>query len=67
MIPCIMAGCDAVGADLAGCDEELVELEVIVAEGARDGSASGEIFADEWLHDFGFEAVLLIHYIVWDV
>jgi hypothetical protein len=33
----VVAGGDAVGADLAGGDEELVELEVVVAEGAGDG------------------------------
>jgi hypothetical protein len=36
----VVAGGDAVGADLAGREEELVELEVIVAEGARDGGAA---------------------------
>jgi hypothetical protein len=67
MITCIMPGGDAVGADLTGGDKELVELEVIVAEGAGDGGAAGEIFADEGLHYFGFEAGLLVHHIVRDV
>ena len=62
-----MAGGDAVGADLAGGDEELVELEVVVAEGAGDGGASGEVLGDEGLDDFGFEAVLLVDDVVGDV
>jgi hypothetical protein len=41
MIARVMAGGDALGADLAGGEEELVELEVVVAEGARDGGAAG--------------------------
>ena len=67
MIPRIVPGGDAVGADLAGGDEELVELEVVVAEGAGDGGAAGEVFADEGLDDFGFEAVLLVDDVVGDV
>jgi hypothetical protein len=43
----VVAGGDAVGADLAGGDEELVELEVVVAEGAGDGGAAGEVLGYE--------------------
>ena len=67
MIAGVVAGGDAVGADLAGGDEELVELEVVVAEGAGDGGAAGEVLADEGLDDFGFEAVLLVDDVVGDV
>ena len=63
----VVAGGDAVGADLSGGDEELIELEVVIAEGAGDGRAAGEVLADEGLYDFGFEAVLLIDDIVRDV
>ena len=63
----VVAGGDAVGADLAGGDEELVELEVVVAEGAGDGGAAGEVLGDEGLDDFGFEAVLLVDDVVGDV
>lgn len=62
-----MPGGDTVGADLAGGDEELVELEVVVAESAGDGSAAGEVFADEGLDDLGFEAVLLVDDVVGDI
>jgi hypothetical protein len=63
----VMAGGDAVCPDLAGGCEELIELEVVVAEGAGDGGASGEVFRDEGLDDFGFEAVLLVDEVVGDV
>ena len=63
----VVAGGDAVGADLAGGDEELVELEVVVAEGAGDGRASGEVLGDEGPDDLGFEAVLLVDEVVGDV
>ena len=56
----VVACGDAVGADLAGGDEELVELEVVVAEGAGDGSAAGEVLADEGLNDFCLESLLLV-------
>jgi hypothetical protein len=67
VVACVVAGGDTVGADLAGGDEELVELEVVVAEGAGDGGSSGEIFADEGLDDLGFEAVLLVDDVIRDV
>ena len=63
----VVAGGDAVGADLAGGGEELVELEVVVAEGAGDGRAAGEVLADEGLDDVGFEALLLVDEVVGDV
>ncbi len=43
----VVAGGDVGCADLAGGDEELVELEVVIAEGARDGGASVEVVVDE--------------------
>ena len=67
MITCIMPGGDAVCANLPSGDKELVELEVVVAKGAGDGCAAGEVLADEGLDDFCFEAGLLIHHIVRDV
>lgn len=64
MVASVVAGGDALGADLAGGEEELIELEMVVAEGARDGGAAGEVFADEGANDFFFEACLSIHQIV---
>jgi hypothetical protein len=63
----VVTGGDAVSADLSSGDEELVELEVVVAECAGDGSASSEVLGDEGTDNFGFETGLLIHHIVWDV
>ena len=54
----VVAGGDAVRADLAGSDEELVELEVVVAEGAGNGSAAGKVLGDEGADDFFFKPVL---------
>ncbi len=57
----VVAGGDALGADLAGGEEELIELEVVVAEGAGDGGAAGEVLGYEGLDDLSFEAILSIH------
>ena len=46
--------------------EELVELEVVVAEGAGDGGAAGEVLGDEGADDLGLEAVLLVDEVVGD-
>jgi len=62
----VVAGGDALGADLAGGEEELIELEMVVAEGAGDGGAAGEVFADEGADDFGFETVLGVDEVVGD-
>ena len=43
----VVAGGDLGGADLAGGEEELVEFEVVVAEGAGDGGAAGEVLGDK--------------------
>ena len=62
-----MAGSDAVGADLARGDEQLIELEMVVAERAGDGRASGEILLDEGADDVALEALLLVDDVVRDV
>jgi len=45
----------------------LIELDVIVAEGARDGGAAGEVIGDEGLDDVGLETGLLVDEVVRDV
>ncbi len=40
---------------------------MVVAEGAGDGGASGEVLGDEGLDDLGLEAVLLVDDVVGDV
>lgn len=62
----VVAGGDSLGTDLAGGEEELIELEVIVAEGAGDGGSAGEVLADEGANDFFFEAVLRVDEVVGD-
>ncbi len=63
----VVSGGDALGADLTGGGEEGVELEVVVAKGARDGGATCEVLGDEGLDDLVFEAVLLVDDVVGDV
>ncbi len=63
----VVAGGDTLGADLAGGEEELIELEVVVAEGAGDGGAAGEVFADEGADYLFLEAVLGVDEVVGNV
>ena len=56
----VVAGGDALGADLARGDEELIELYVIVADGAGDGRAACEIIGDEGADDGVLEFALEI-------
>src|ERR1700722_390924 len=57
----VVAGGNALGANLARSDEELIELHVIVAHGARDGRAAFEIIRDEGTDDVELELALEIH------
>jgi hypothetical protein len=45
----VVAGGDVAGAEAVGHLEELVELDVVVAERAGDGRAAGEVLVDEGL------------------
>ena len=62
----VVAGGDAGGADLACGEQELIELEVVVAERARNGGAAGEILGDEGADDVLLEALLLVDEVVGD-
>jgi len=55
---CVVTGGDGFGAGLRGHVEELVKLDEVVAERARDGSAAGDVVLDEGLDDLLFEALL---------
>ena len=57
----VVAGGDAFCADLARGDEELIELHVIVAQGARDGRAAFEIIRDEGADHVALEFALEVH------
>ena len=62
----VVPGGDAAGADGARGLEQLVELEVVVAERARDRRASGEVLADEGPHNVLLEALFLVDDVVGD-
>jgi hypothetical protein len=56
-----MSGGNALGADLPRGDEQLIELHVVVAHGARNGRAAFEVIIDERLNHGQFEFALEIH------
>ena len=60
----IVAGGDAAGADALRGLEELVELEVVVAERAGNGRAPGKVLGDKGPDDVGFKALLLVDDVV---
>ena len=62
----VVAGGNLVGSDLAGDDEKLIELEVIVAEAAGDGRASREILFDKGANDIALEALFVVDDVVGD-
>src|ERR1700722_6042754 len=64
--PRVMPRRQRVRADLLRDDQELIKLQVVVAETARDGGASGQILFDERLHHITLEAVFVINHVVRD-
>ena len=59
-----MPGGQQVRADLASHDQQLIKLEVVVAQAARDGRASGEVVLHEGSHDLALEALLVVDDVV---
>ena len=62
--PGVVAGRQAVGADLARGHEQRIELHVVVAHRARNRRAAREIFLDKRLHHGFLESLLVIHNVV---
>ena len=60
MIPRIVAGSNAVCTNLAGRQQELIELQMIVAKGTGDWGAAGKVLGNKGTHDLFFEAVLSV-------
>ena len=63
----IVAGGDFCGTYLPGSQQELIELEVIVAERTGDRSPAGQILADKGLDDISLETILLVDQVIRDV
>src|SRR5581483_7164788 len=60
----IVTGRQHVGADLACGNQKLIELQVIVAETARNRRTSGEILVHERTNHVALEALLMVHDVV---
>ena len=53
-----------VSADLARGEQQLVKLQMVVAQAARDGRASGKIFVDERTHHVALKALLMVDHVI---
>ena len=62
--PSVVAGGQRIGANLLGDDQQLIELQMIVAQAARNGSASGEILLHEGTHHFALKTVFVIDHVI---
>src|SRR5581483_2608836 len=62
----VMAGGEQIGANLASRDQQLVELQVVVAKAARNRRAAGEIFLHERLHNVALETLFLVDDVIRD-
>jgi hypothetical protein len=58
---------DLLRADAIGHFKELIELDEVVAKGARDGRAAGQIVVDKRLHNLFFETIFEVDDVVRDV
>src|SRR5438105_4816582 len=59
-----MPGRKQVSADLLCRGQQLVKLQVIVAETARNWRTAREIFIHKWAYDVSFEAFLMVDYVI---
>jgi len=66
MVARVVTGSDAVGSDLTRRQEELVELQMVVTEGAGNRGSSVQVLVDEGTDDVRLEALLLIDDVVRD-
>src|SRR5271165_918321 len=64
--PSIVSGSDTIGANLLRDNQQLIELQMIVAEAARDGRAPREIFGNKGTHYIALKALFMIDNIVRD-
>src|SRR5882724_8354954 len=62
----VMPGGDALGADLLRHNQQLIELQMIVAKTARDGRAAGEILLDERPHHVALKPLFVIDNVIGD-
>src|SRR3954469_8916550 len=59
----VMPGRDVLGTDLACRSQQLIKLQMIVAERARNRRSARKIVVDEWLHDVALKPVFLVHHV----
>src|SRR5215471_6637178 len=59
-----MTGGDGVRSNLLCDNQQLIKLQVIVAETARDGRAPGKVLFDERTHHVTLKALLMIHDVI---
>ena len=62
----VVAGGDALGPNLLRHDEQLIELQMIVAKAAGNGRAPGKILLDERANHVALEALLVIDHVIRD-
>src|SRR5579859_4919479 len=60
----IVAGSQQVSADLPGSDQQLVKLEMVIAEAARNRSPSGEILLHKRTHHVVLKPLLVVHHVI---
>ena len=64
LIASVVAGSNLLRPNLPGGQQQLVELQVVVAQAAGNGRAPGEVFVDEGANHIALEALLVVHHVV---
>src|SRR5690242_13417904 len=60
----VMSGSQQVAADLARHDQQLIELQMVIAEAAWNRSSSGKVILDERPDDLALEAIFVVDDVV---
>ena len=64
LIARVVAGRDQLRADLPRGQQQLIELEMVVAQAAGNRRAPGQVLGDERLHHLALEALLVVDQVI---
>src|SRR5262249_38112036 len=62
----VVTGGQSIRTDLPRYAQQLIELQVVIAKTARDGSPAGKILLDKRTHDLTLKPLLMIDHVVRD-
>src|SRR5438477_42866 len=63
---CVLAGRQQICPNLPRGDQQLIKLQVVIAEAAWNGRATGKILIHKWTNYVLLKTLLVIYHIIWN-